>query len=320
MKRILMIMNPFAGTMQANKVLDQIIQIFCKAGYETVVAMTQKRGDGTVIARQRGGEADIVVAVGGDGTFNEVISGVIESGIDVPIGYIPAGTTNDFANSLKLPTDLLKAAKCVVKGSPRRLDVGCFNGRYFSYVASFGAFTKTSYGVPQSLKNMIGHMAYIIQGIKEVTSIKRIPMTLVDDQGKVHKGPYFFGAISNSTSMGGVLTLDKEDVDMSDGEFEVLLVKAADNVFELNREVMALTRNNYKESDMIDFFSTSSITIKAQKETDWTLDGEYQEGCQEIQIDNIHDGIQIIIPTEELRKKEERVININDLGRTGFDM
>lgn len=314
MKQLLMIMNPYAGTMQANKVLDKIIEIFCKAGYETVIAMTQRKGDGTVIARERCASADIVVAVGGDGTFNEVVSGVIQSGNDVKIGYIPAGTTNDFANSLGLPDSIIKAAKSIVKGKPRKLDVGAFNGRYFSYVASFGAFTKTSYGVPQSIKNMLGHTAYILQGIKDVTSIKPIHMDITDSEGRDHSGDFYFGAICNSTSMGGILTLDKDDVDMADGKFEVLLVKASSNIFELNDIVMALMRQNYKSNDMIDFFSTKRVDIKAGKDVDWTLDGEYQEGQDSITIENVHNAIDILVPSDNSKKEAERIIKLSDLG------
>ena len=151
MKRVLIILNPCAGTKQANKYFVDIIDIFCRAGYETVAATTEKRGDGTEFARSRAKDFDLIVCIGGDGTFNEVIAGVIESGEDVPIGYIPAGSTNDFANSLSLSKNVVQAARDIVGGVPRSLDIGCFNGRYFSYVASFGAFTRASYEAPQSI-------------------------------------------------------------------------------------------------------------------------------------------------------------------------
>ncbi|MDD5922664.1 MAG: YegS/Rv2252/BmrU family lipid kinase, partial [Eubacteriales bacterium] len=215
MKRLLMIINPKAGTKQAERYLADICGVFCEAGYETIVAVTTKRGDGTVIARERAKDADLVVAVGGDGTFNEVVAGVLESGAGKTIGYIPAGTTNDFAAGLGLSTNLVEAAKDIVNGEETELDIGSFNGRYFSYVASFGAFTNTSYEVPQSLKNLFGHMAYILQGATDILKIKSYRVELRNEEG-VYGANYIFGAICNSTSMGGILSLDKNVVDMSD--------------------------------------------------------------------------------------------------------
>lgn len=297
MKRVLIILNPCAGTKQANKYFVDIIDIFCRAGYETVAATTEKRGDGTEFARSRAKDFDLIVCIGGDGTFNEVIAGVIESGEDVPIGYIPAGSTNDFANSLSLSKNVVQAARDIVGGVPRSLDIGCFNGRYFSYVASFGAFTRASYEAPQSIKNALGHLAYILEGIKDIPSIRPEKIRLKMEQG-VYGGDYLFGAVSNSTSVGGILTLSDELVDMNDGMFEVLLIKSPSNILELNQILLALTKQNY-QSPMISFFNSSEVEITADPSMPWTLDGEYQEGSKAITIKNLHGAIKLMVPEDD---------------------
>ena len=299
MKRALIILNPCAGTKQANKSFVDIIDIFCRAGYEAVVTTTEKRGDGTEFARSRAKDFDLVVCIGGDGTFNEVFAGVIESGEDVPLGYIPAGSTNDFANSLSLSKNVVQAAHDIVTGVPRSLDIGCFNGRYFSYVASFGAFTRASYEAPQSVKNALGHLAYILEGIKDIPSIRPEKIRLKMEQG-VYGGDYLFGAVSNSTSVGGILTLSDELVDMNDGMFEVLLIKSPANILELNQILLALTKQNY-QSPMISFFNSKEVEITADPSMPWTLDGEYQEGSEAITIKNLHGAIRLMVPEDGIK-------------------
>jgi len=295
MKKVLIILNPCAGTKQANKYFVEIIDVFCKAGYETVVRPTAARGDGTVIARERAADFDLIVCIGGDGTFNEVVDGLLSAGIKTPIGYIPAGSTNDFANSLGLSKDVVQAARDIVSGRVRTLDIGCFNGRYFSYVASFGAFTKASYEAPQSIKNMLGHLAYVLEGIKDIPSIKPLKLWLKMEQG-VYGGDYIFGAVCNSTSVGGLLTLSDDLVDMNDGKFEVLLIKSPSNIIELNQILIALTTQNFENSPMISFFSSGSLEITADAGMPWTLDGEYQEGSDKILIENIESAIELMVP------------------------
>ena len=236
---------------------------------------------------------DLITAIGGDGTFNEVVSGVIESGIRVPIGYIPAGSTNDFASSLDIPKNILAAARDVVNGEPVSFDVGSFNGRIFSYVASFGAFTKASYATPQNVKNALGHLAYILEGINSIASIRKEHM-IIEADGQIYEDDYIFGAISNSTSLAGILTLNPKLVDMSDGRFELLLVKAPNDLIDLAEIVYMLNSQNY-ESNKLVFINGSEFKIHADKDTSWSLDGEYQEGCEEIEIKNLHHAIELMM-------------------------
>lgn len=297
MKKALIILNPCAGTRQANKSFVEILQVFTKAGFLTTVAVTQKQGDGTDIVIDQGKNFELIVAIGGDGTFNEVMDGVLRSGLDVKIGYIPAGSTNDFGSSLGLTKDVVASAQSIVDGSIHHLDVGSFNGRHFSYVASFGAFTQTSYSAPQNLKNTLGHLAYVLEGIKDLPSIKPLKLT-VHSEYETYEGEFMFGAICNSTSVAGILTLSEKVVDMTDGKFEVMLIKKPNNVIELNQMLVALATQNLTNSPMITFFSASSVEITADPDMPWTLDGEYQEGCEHIKIQNHHGAIKVCLNDE----------------------
>ncbi len=296
-KKNLIIMNPFSGKREANKYLTDIIDIFTKGGYMTTILTTTKRGDGTVYACKYAEDFDLITCIGGDGTFNEVVAGLLDSGKRVPIGYIPAGSTNDFASSLKLSTNILKATEDIVKGRLKSLDIGSFNGRKFSYVASFGAFTQTSYSTPQSVKNMLGHLAYILEGATSLTSIKPHHLK-IEANGMPYEDDYIFGAISNSTSLAGILTLNPQYVDMNDGLFELLLVKSPKNPIDLAEIVYMLTTQNY-ESSKITFVNADSFTIFADENMAWSLDGEYQEGCEKIDIENLHDAIDIVVNDQE---------------------
>ena len=292
MRKMLFVMNPCAGTRQIHKHLADVLNIFNRADYEVITYMTACRGDATRVTREYAGKVDLIVCAGGDGTFNETITGILESDTETAVGYIPCGSTNDFAASLKLSTNILQAAKDIAGGEVIRYDVGCFGGRYFSYVASFGAFTKASYATPQSMKNALGHMAYILGGVKELTQIRKEHIRIeLDDQ--VIEDDFIFGAVSNSTSVGGVLTLDKTRVDLCDGKFELLLIRAPKDLKELAECVLALQRKTY-DSSMLTFLSTPSVTVGALPEMEWTLDGEREAGHESVTVQCIHKAISVI--------------------------
>ena len=304
MKKLLILMNPCSGKKRANRVLSDIIGIFNRGGFDVTVHITAARGDATDVARARAAEFDVVVCIGGDGTFNEVISGICASGASTPIGYLPAGSTNDFASSLMIPKDLRQAAQRIVTGTPRRLDVGRFNDRYFSYIASFGAFTRASYATPQSMKNAMGHLAYLLAGVKEVGSIRSTHLRFTTAEGAVYEDDYIFGAVSNSTSVAGVLTLASELVNMNDGVFELLLVRKPENLLELNDCVLALTTQDY-HTPMLTFTSARSVEIEAPEDMDWTLDGEREPGSAHCRAENLHDAIRIVTRPAPCAKLEK---------------
>ena len=292
MKKMLFIMNPFAGQKKANRYLPEILLMFTQAGYEIITFMTTGTGSAAKMAELRSRDVDLVVCCGGDGTLNETVTGIIRAGATTPIGYIPAGSTNDFASSLKLSGNVLQAARDILEGQPVAYDVGKFGERYFSYVASFGAFTKSSYTVPQNIKNALGHTAYILGGISELSQIKNEHIRMEID-GQVVEDDYLFGAICNSTSIGGILTLDPKRVDMGDGLFEILLVRAARNLTEITECIQAVQTQEYNCA-MITFRSAKSVNIQADPTMLWTLDGEKEEGHAELTVENLHHAIHLM--------------------------
>jgi diacylglycerol kinase (ATP) len=292
MKKMLFIMNPCSGQKRANRFLPEILSTFNEAGYDVLVHMTAGPGDGDKTVRRLGAGMDAVVCCGGDGTFNDVVSGLLHSGLDVPVGYIPAGTTNDFANSLKLPTDVMEATRAIVDGTPVAYDAGKFGDRYFSYVASFGAFTRASYATPQNIKNALGHTAYVLEGIQELSQLRKEHVRM-DIGGRIVEDDFLFGAISNSTSVGGILTLDPSQVDMRDGLLEVLLVRAPRNLGELTECIQALKSQKYN-CEMITFCSAPRITVYSDPDMPWTLDGEREEGHGEVVVENQHLAVKLL--------------------------
>ena len=297
MKKLLFLMNPNAGQRKVNKHLPQIISLFNGYGWEATVFMTTGPGSGREIVARRAADYDLVVCAGGDGTLNETISGVLDSGADCPVGYIPCGSTNDFAATLKLSTDVMTAAAEIMEGEPVSYDVGSWNDRYFSYIASFGAFTRVSYATPQNLKNALGHLAYVLSGITELPQIRNIPMRLELD-GELLEGEYLFGAVSNATSVGGLLTINPKLVDLRDGKFEVMLVRMVRDTAELAECIAALQNQTY-DCAAITFRSVSRLTVHQNPELAWTLDGERAEGSRTITIENLHQAVRLVQKREE---------------------
>lgn len=297
MKKLLFIMNPFAGQKKANKFLPEILLVFGQAGYDVTTVMTTGTGSAAKTAQRLGGEADLVVCCGGDGTMNETVTGLLRGGYKTPIGYIPAGTTNDFANSLKLSHNPVQAARDIIEGEIVSYDVGQYNDKYFCYVASFGAFTKSSYAVPQNVKNALGHTAYVLGGISELSQIRNEQVRMEIDGDIVEDG-FLFGAICNSTSIGGILTLPPDQVDMGDGIFEVMLVRSARNLTELTECITAVQNQKYNCS-MITFRPAKHVKIYCDPYLAWTLDGEKADGYKEIEVKNLHHAMHLVQRVEK---------------------
>ncbi len=292
MKKMLLVINPNAGKRKGKKHLAEIISVFNQADYQVEVYMTACQGDGEKAVENRASEMDLVVCCGGDGTFNETVSGLMKSGCNTPVGYIPAGSTNDFAKTLGLNKKPIKAAKQIVNGSAMAVDVGKFADRYFTYVASFGAFTHASYATSQSVKNALGHTAYLLKGVTELSKIKKVRVRMEIDDAII-EDDFLFGAICNSTSVGGVLKLDPKQVDMSDGRFEVMLIRAPRSVGELTQCIRALRKKKYN-CKMITFRSAEKVTVIAPETMAWTLDGEKAEGQSRIEVKNLQHAIKLV--------------------------
>ena len=293
MAKLLFIINPRAGVQKINKPLLDIIQIFCQAGYQPTILTTQKQNDATEFVLKYASEMDLIVCAGGDGTLNEVIAGLKASGLSIPLGYLPAGSTNDFAASLNLPTDLLLAAEEIVNGKVRHFDLGMLNERYFSYVACCGAFAKTSYSTPQNVKNILGHLAYLLNGVKDLPSFQKVHIKIETDT-QSYDDNYVYCGISNSTNLGGVIKLDQSLVDMSDGLFELMMVKSPTNPLDLEKIVRALLSSNYTDCPMIEFVRTREADFYFDTPVPWSIDGEYDPGDTHIHITNLPGALPLM--------------------------
>lgn len=293
MKKLLFVVNGHSGKGQIkNKLLD-IIDIMIKEGYHVQVHTTQEREDATKVVREQAKYYDLVVCSGGDGTLDEAVMGMMQSEVRTPLGYIPAGSTNDFANSLEIPKDMIQAAKTAVLGVPFSCDVGEFNGDYFIYVAAFGIFTDVSYATSQELKNALGHVAYILEGAKRLHTIKSYHMRVEYDGNEI-EGDFLLGMITNSTSVGGFKNMTGKDVKLDDGMFEVTLIHKPKNIIELKTIIASLT-NLKDETDLIDSFRADSVKFYSEEEIPWTLDGEFGGDHKEVQIKDHCKAVDIMI-------------------------
>ena len=293
MKKLLFVVNGHSGKGQIkNKLLD-IIDIMIKEGYHVQVHTTQEREDATKVVREQAKYYDLVVCSGGDGTLDEAVTGMMQSEVRTPLGYIPVGSSNDFANSLEIPKDMIQAAKTAVLGVPFSCDVGEFNGDYFIYVAAFGIFTDVSYATSQELKNALGHVAYILEGAKRLHTIKSYHMRVEYDGNEI-EGDFLLGMITNSTSVGGFKNMTGKDVKLDDGMFEVTLIHKPKNIIELNTIIASLT-NLKDETDLIDSFRADSVKFYSEEEIPWTLDGEFGGDHKEVQIKNHCKAVDIMI-------------------------
>lgn len=294
MKKLLLILNPLAGQKKAKRQLAEIVEIFQKAGYEVLLHLTLGQGDGTNAARMLGKEADLVVCSGGDGTLNEVVRGLIDAGADKPLGYLPAGSTNDFAFSIGLSTDLLQAARDVTGGLAVPIDAGRFDGRIFAYVAAFGAFTEVSYRTPQAAKNVLGRMAFLLEGVKELQEIHPIPLR-VNVDGEQIEGSFIFGTVSNSTPMSNLIPATVE-ADLRDGFFEVTLARFPENGVQRAQLLTALRMGEH--SPMVVRRRAKRLEIDGEEGVSWSLDGEHAEAPGHLVIENLQRAMRFVLPQE----------------------
>lgn len=294
MKKMLFVFNPRSGKEQIKGHLMEILDIFTRSGYEIRVHATQKHRDATEVVARYGGQADVVVCSGGDGTLNETVSGMM--GLEkIPIlGYIPAGSTNDFASSLGIPRKLTQAAANLVEGTPCSVDLGSFcRDRYFMYIAAFGAFTEASYLTSQDRKNHLGHQAYMIEGVKALTGLKPYHMK-AEWENQVLEEDFAFGMVTNTRSVGGFKGLVNQSVALDDGLFEVLLIKMPRTPVDLSNIVSYMFLRE-EPNEYVYKFKTRSIRFTSEVSVDWVLDGEYGGAKTEVIIENLKEQIQILL-------------------------
>lgn len=296
-KKLLFVFNPFSGKAQIKNQLLDIVDVMVKADYEVTIYPTQAQGDAIHKIETEAGDYDLVVCSGGDGTLDEVVTGMMHREKKVPLGYIAAGSTNDFATSLGIPKNMVKAAETAVAGRVFPCDIGAFNGDFFVYVAAFGLFTEVSYKTSQEWKNVLGHAAYILEGAKCLHDIPSFLMQVEYDNVRL-QDEFIYGMISNSTSVGGFKGMTGKDVLLDDGVFEVTLIKKPKNPIELN-EIIASLINLVDDTDMIYSFKTSEVRFTAKNTIPWTLDGEFGGDHEEVVVKNLCRAVEIMVSQGE---------------------
>ncbi|MGM9538717.1 MAG: diacylglycerol/lipid kinase family protein [Candidatus Onthomonas sp.] len=292
MKKLLFIYNPHAGKARITAQLGKVVEVFQAHGYLVTLYATQGKGDGVWAAAALGADFDHIVCCGGDGTLSEVVTGMRSLNRPPMLGYIPAGTTNDFSKTLELPLeDMPAAAELAVAGYPQPCDVGLVNGAHlFSYVAAFGVFTETSYATPQPMKNLLGHTAYILEGIRSLANLKTYRLKVTWD-GEVLEDDFIYGMVSNSVSVGGFKGLGGQKVVLDDGLFEVLLVRAPKSLMDLNQVAAALVSRQPNENFIA--IQASRISFESEQPVDWTLDGEFGGAHEKLTIENLPSAVTI---------------------------
>ena len=291
-QNLMLIVNPYSGRGLSKTALGTIVSQLCGGGCIVTVYYVGEKDPGT-IAYEFAKYHQIAVCVGGDGTLSAVISGLLRSGVPIPVGYIPAGTANDIAATLALPKEPSEAVRTILEGKPQPLDIGLFDGRYFTYIAAFGAFTGASYSTPQSAKRALGHFAYILGGLADVFSIKS-RRTIVEYDGGVIEGDFIFGGVINSTSVAGLIKLDPKHVDLADGMFEVILVKQPIGPTDLLDTLTSIATKSYQGDNVLMFHSSSAI-FTFDEDVAWTVDGEDGGSHREVEITNCREAIRVIV-------------------------
>ena len=294
MKKLLFIINPVAGKKHAGSSMYNVVKRFCSAGYLVTIAVTQYKGHGRELAMTARDEGfDLVVCTGGDGTLNEVTSGIVD-GQPIPFGYLPAGSTNDFARTLGISTIPLKATEHIIQEKPKTLDMGSFNDgkQHFIYIASFGAFTEVSYSASQTAKNRFGHMAYLYEGIKDMRHLKAYNVTVEADGDRTYKGRYIFGCVTNTRSIAGLIKLYDKKVDLNDGMFEVMLVKEPKDPIDFSNIILGLS-TTVQGNEMLDYFRASDLTFTMDKKAPWTVDGEEAKADKKVHLTNMKEALTI---------------------------
>ena len=292
MNDLLFIYNPNAGQGKAKGRLSDIVGVFAENGYLPTVYPTQAAGDATQVVRGVGKDYQRIVCCGGDGTLHEVVSALMEMDRPPVLGYIPAGTTNDFSKNLDLPRDMADAAQVAAAGPAMRCDIGRFNDESFVYVAAFGAFTDVSYDTPQPFKNLFGHLAYVLEGIGRLGSIRSYQMTVEHDSGTL-EGEFIFGMVGNTRSVGGFKGWPADQVKLDDGKFEVILVRPPKNPMELQTILKSvITQNPGAEGPLIGFH-TAHLKVICDEDVAWTLDGEFGGDHRAVEIENICQALRL---------------------------
>ncbi len=292
-KKLLFLFNPYSGTGAIKSQLFYVVDIFTKAGYEVTIYPTQCSGDATKQVLELAAGFDRIVCSGGDGTLDEVVTGLMKAGLQVPLGYIPAGSTNDFARSLGINKNARAAAKIAAGDKNFLCDIGRFDDDYFVYIAAFGLLTEVSYKTSQDIKNILGHVAYILEGAKDIFNITTHHLR-VEYGSEYIEDEFIFGMITNTHSVGGIKDIIPGDVSLNDGLFEVTLIKRPIDLIQL-ADILSYLQGFNKSSKFVYSFQASSLRIHSSSELPWTLDGEFGGDRRTVVVENCHNAINFLV-------------------------
>lgn len=289
-------MNPKAGRTTLKNSLVDVLEVFCNHDYAVRTYITKSADDAEQIVCEEGSDYDVIVCAGGDGTLGNTVTGFMKSNLKVPLGYIPCGSTNDFAKSMDIPREAVGAAEMIVKADPFSIDIGSLNDKHFVYVAAFGIFSDTSYATPQNMKNIFGHAAYVLQGMMSLTNMPSYKLKVTVD-GEEQEGEFMFGMVSNSVSIGGFRSITRKGVEFDDGLFEGLLIRTMKTPADLERVVRALLTGDVNEKNMVSF-RAHRVKVESEEPIAWTCDGEYGGEYTETKIHIHRKAVDMLVVQE----------------------
>lgn len=289
-------MNPKAGRTTLKNSLVDVLEVFCNHDYAVRTYITKSADDAEQIVCEEGSDYDVIVCAGGDGTLGNTVTGFMKSNLKVPLGYIPCGSTNDFAKSMDIPREAVEAAEMIVKADPFSIDIGSLNDKHFVYVAAFGIFSDTSYATPQNMKNIFGHAAYVLQGMMSLTNMPSYKLKVTVD-GEEQEGEFMFGMVSNSVSIGGFRSITRKGVEFDDGLFEGLLIRTMKTPADLERVVRALLTGDVNEKNMVSF-RAHRVKVESEEPIAWTCDGEYGGEYTETKIHIHRKAVDMLVVQE----------------------
>lgn len=297
-RKALFIVNAHAGKGKIKTEVFAIVDRFNAKNYDIEVFSTQAQGDATQVTQDKASQYDLLICSGGDGTLNETVTGLMQvKAAERPhLGYIPAGSTNDFAANLYPRNDSLEIVEAILNGEPFACDIGGFNERYFVYCAAFGAFVSTAYETPQVYKNILGRLAYLLEGTRQLPSLKSQHMSITYD-GQTIEDDFLYGMMTNSDSIAGIRGLGGSDVLLDDGLFEILLIRMPKNPFELHLVITGLAKQDFSH-ELFYSFKASALSISAPEPVTWTLDGEFGGEITHAEITNHAKAVSFLIHPE----------------------
>ncbi|MBR0419963.1 MAG: YegS/Rv2252/BmrU family lipid kinase [Erysipelotrichaceae bacterium] len=287
--KLLLLINPHSGLRNSKAKLIDVMDIFCAHGYNISVYVTQKKNDAYEYLMKSRTNYDLICVFGGDGTMNEVTNALMKKENKPLLGYFPSGTMNDFGSNFDLGTDFVDIAKRICEGKEYGFDVGSFNGRYFNYVAAFGAMCDVPFTTKRDAKEALGNIAYILEGIGKLAEIKKHSIRYwVND--KEYKKDILFGLVYSGNRVAGMELTSKKKSRIDNGLFNVMIVDYVPTIFDAPDIFSTLLQGNR----FIHNYHTDHIVIECDKDLVWTLDGEEAKVKDKVDITIYNKALKLL--------------------------